>query len=136
MREAMNESVRIPSQYLDLLNAPLTAVLTTIGADGSPHAAPVWFFLDDQSVLVSTRADTQKHRNVARNARVSFTLIDPGNPMRYVELRGRAEVADDPTCATRDRVVVKHGFADGSSFDPPGARRVSLRLVPTHVIEH
>ena len=136
MREAMNESVRIPSQYLDLLNAPLTAVLTTIGADGSPHAAPVWFCLDDQSVLVSTRTDTQKHRNVARDARVSFTLIDPSNPMRYVELRGRAEVDDDPTYATRERVVLKHGFADGSNFDPPGARRVSIRLVPTRVIEH
>ena len=132
----MNDSVRMPSQYLDLLNAPLTAVLTTIGADGSPHAAPVWFFLDGQSVLVSTRAGTQKHRNVTRDPRVSFTLIDPSNPMRYVELRGRTEVDDDPTYATRDRVVVKHGFANGSSFDPPGARRVSLRVVPTHVIEH
>lgn len=133
---ATNEPVPVPEQYLDLLNAPLTGILTTIGADGGPQAAPVWFTFDGQSVLVSTRANTQKQRNVMRNSRGSLTVIDPTNTMRYVELRGDVEVSDDPTFATRERVVHKHGFADGSSFDAPGVLRVTLRLTPTRIIEH
>lgn len=119
----------------EILTVPITAVFTTIGVDGGPHSAPVWFLLDNDSVLVSTRTGTQKHVNVVRDARVSLTVIDSKNTMRYVEIRGNAVVADDPLCAARDRVVRKHGFADGSSFDPPDVKRVSIRIVPTHIIE-
>lgn len=123
------------SKYRDLLEGQLTGLLTTIGPDG-PNAAPVWFVFDGECLLVSTRAATQKHRNITRDPRASFTLVDPANTMRYLELRGEAEVAIDETYETRERVVHKHGFASGASFDPPGTRRITIRIRPTRVIAH
>lgn len=129
------QPVVLPDAYLDLLDAPVVGVLTTFGPD-APHAAPVWFCRDGNAILVSTRSGRQKHRNLVRDARVSFLVVDPSNTMRYVELRGTAALADDPTYETRDRVVQKHGYPDGSAFDPPGAGRLTIRLVAHRVIEH
>lgn len=133
MTDAADSSIL--ASYRDLLDGPLTGLLTTVGPDG-PHAAPVWFVFDGECVLVSTRSATQKHRNIARDPRVSFTVIDPTNTMRYVEFRGLAEALDDPTFDTRERVVRKHGFETGAGFDPPDVKRVSIRVVPRTIIKH
>jgi hypothetical protein len=37
-----------------LLEKPRIAVLATGGADGRPHAAPVWFDLDGDQVVFTT----------------------------------------------------------------------------------
>ena len=117
-----------------LLEAPLTASLTTIGPDGAPHTAPVWFLLDGSEILLSTFEGMQKHRNVERDPRVSLCLVDPDEPMRYVELRGSVVVEDDPDKALPDRIVQKHGYSDAAAFDRPDRRRVVFRLRPTKVL--
>jgi PPOX class probable F420-dependent enzyme len=126
----------IPAAYFDLLEGPNTAILTTLFADGSPQASPVWFTFDGNSVQVSTRVELAKLKNVQRDPRVSFTVVDPTRPLRYVEIRGTVIITSDDHYTVRDAVVRKHGYADGSSFDPPGQRRVALTIVPTRIIEH
>jgi hypothetical protein len=126
----------IPAEYHDLLNAPNTAVLTALQSDGSPNSSPVWFWFDGDALFVSTVTDRSKHRNVRRDPRVSLTVVDPVRPLRYIEIRGSVTIEDDPGAGLRDRIAMKHGFPDGSKFDPPGATRVALRLHPTRVIEH
>ncbi|MEM8618909.1 MAG: PPOX class F420-dependent oxidoreductase [Actinomycetota bacterium] len=126
----------INADYHDLLLAPNTAVLTTLQPDGGPNGSPVWFLFEDDAVFVSTLADRAKHRNVANDPRVSLTVVDPQRPLRYVEVRGVVELIDDPEGEMRDRVAGKHGYADGSAFDPPGASRVTMRITPQRVIEH
>jgi PPOX class probable F420-dependent enzyme len=126
----------IPAAYFDLLEGPHTAILTTLFADGSPQASPVWFIFDGTSVRVSTRVELAKHRNVQRDPRVAFTIVDPARPLRYIEIRGVVTIASDDDYAVRDAVVHKHGYADASSFDPPGQRRAALTIVPTRIIEH
>ena len=126
----------IPAAYDDLLTATNTAILVSLGVDGAPHASPVWFLYDDGRIVVSTTADRQKHRNLVRDPRVAFTVVDPAKPLRYLEVRGTVELAEDEGNVVRDRIAVKHGFADGEAFDAPGARRVNVTIVPTRVIEH
>jgi len=125
----------ISSEYDDLLYAPITAILTSLLPDGSPQGSPVWFLYDGEHLLVSTTADRQKHRNLVRDPRVALTIVDPAKPLRYLEVRGHVELSDDTDLAVRDAVARKHGFADGSAFDQPGARRITLTLVPTRVVE-
>lgn len=127
-------SAALSDHHRALLSSAVTGTLVTIGPDGSPHAAPVWFLIDGEALIVSTRTNSQKHRNMARDGRVSFSVIDPANPMSYVEIRGVAVADDDPTCAARDRVVQKHGFADGSGFDRPGTSRVRVTITPDRVL--
>ena len=126
----------IAEAYHDLLEAATTAVLTTVMPDGSPQGSPVWFWFDGEAVVVSTTADRLKYRNVVREPRVAFTVFDPAAPLRYLEVRGRAVLEEDPPGEMRDRIARKHGFADGTAFDAPGARRVNIRITPGRVIEH
>ncbi|MFZ4718553.1 MAG: PPOX class F420-dependent oxidoreductase [Ilumatobacteraceae bacterium] len=126
----------IPVAYEDLLVGTNTAILVTLAADGAPHASPVWFLYEDGRVVVSTTADRQKHRNLVRDPRVAFTVVDPAKPLRYLEVRGTAALAADDGNVVRDRIAAKHGFADGGAFDAPGARRVNVTIVPSRIIEH
>jgi PPOX class probable F420-dependent enzyme len=132
----MRRIVMLSERYQALLERPVVGVLTTLMPDGSPQSSPVWFVFDGDSVLVSTTAQRVKHRNVRHDPRVSFTVVDPEQPLHYVELRGEAAVDDDPTAALRDRVARKHGYQDGAAFDKPGEQRVIVRLVPDRVVEH
>ena len=48
------------------------AVMATTRPDGRPHAAPVWYDLDDDdTVVLTTGARTVKGRNLAADPRVT-----------------------------------------------------------------
>ena len=120
-------------KFLAILQGPYTGVLTTLFSDGSPQSTPLWFLLDGDDILFSTTAGKQKLRNIARDARATFAVYNPTNDMSYVEVRGTIVVTEDPTANTRDRIVQKHGYADGSAFDAPDTQRFTLRLTPTKI---
>ena len=120
-------------KFLVIIQGPYTGVLTTLFTDGSPQSTPVWFLLDGDDVLFSTTAGAQKLRNIAGDARATFAVYDPADDMSYVEARGTITVTDDPTADTRDRIVQKHGYVDGSAFDAAGTQRFTLRLSPTKI---
>src|SRR4051812_33861600 len=74
------------------LSEPRTAVLTTIGRDGFPHSAGMWFVVDDDSIRMWTYAKSQKVQNLRRDPRAAL-LVEVGDD--YSNLRGvlvRAEV--------------------------------------------
>ncbi len=71
------------------LQTSKTGVLTTLGRDGWPHSAAMWFLpvFDEgkHEVRMWTYAKSQKARNAARDPRASF-LAEEG--VAYSELRG------------------------------------------------
>jgi PPOX class probable F420-dependent enzyme len=117
-----------------LLGRPVTAVLTTLGADGSPHSAPTWFLLEDGVVKVTTSDLSNKVRNLKRGSRVAFTVFDPDNTLNYLEIRGIAEMAPDVDHETLDRIARLYGYPDGSGFVAPGTSRVRITIKPIRVI--
>ncbi len=48
----------------------------TVRADGRPHAVPVWFWWDGDAILIFTKADSQKARNLSQNPNVVLALDD------------------------------------------------------------
>ncbi len=126
--------VPIPEEFHQLLDGPHTAVLATLTAEGRPQASPVWFLRRDDEILVSSRASGLRGDRITANPFVAITVYDPTNPMSYVEVRGTATVEPDPAAATRDAVCRKHGYADGSAFDPPGTERITIRITPTRTV--
>jgi PPOX class probable F420-dependent enzyme len=128
-----SEALRAPPDFHDLLRAPNTAVLSTVMPDGSLQGSPVWYWFDGVRVYVSTVAARQKYRNLQRDPRLALTVFDPAQPLRYIEIRGTAELSDDPDGEMRDRIAVKHGFPDGKAFDSPGDARVTVAIVPTRI---
>jgi pyridoxamine 5'-phosphate oxidase family protein len=90
--------------------------VATVGKDGTPHVAPVGWSYNDQhhSIDVGGRqfAQSKKYRDVKRSGRAAIVIddlasVDPWRP-RGVEVRGRADVIDDPGPMIRihpDRIV-------------------------------
>jgi PPOX class probable F420-dependent enzyme len=65
------------------------AHLSTLMADGSPQAAPVWVDLDGDRVLVATGEGSLKARNTRRDGRVALSVVAYDNPYVEAQLRGR-----------------------------------------------
>lgn len=79
-----------------LLADTRTGVVSTVRADGRPHAAPVWFTLDGDDILFTTGADTVKGRNLRRTGRAAFVVDEPTPPFDFVLVEGAVEITDDP----------------------------------------
>jgi PPOX class probable F420-dependent enzyme len=109
------------------------AVLATVNPDGSPQTSVIWVGLDGDAVVFSSTTARKKTRNIVRNPRVSITVIDSANPYRTVEIRGKAEVIDDPTREVGRRLSHKYVGQDPPA-DPPGVSRVRVRITPDKVI--
>ena len=75
------------------------AVLATINADSTPHQSVVWYELQGDAIMMNTRRGRVKDRNLRRDPRASICVHD-GN--RYVTLKGRVEIVDDPATALSD----------------------------------
>jgi PPOX class probable F420-dependent enzyme len=79
----------IPPSHLDLVQCPVVAALTTVGADGYPHTSVVWCDFDGECIRINTMRGFVKDRNMRRDPRVTLLCFDPHEPLRYLEVRGR-----------------------------------------------
>jgi PPOX class probable F420-dependent enzyme len=80
-----------------MLDRARTAVLATVRADGRPHAAPIWFDLDDDTLVFTTGESTMKGRNMRRDVRVSLCIDEEEPPFHFVLIEGAADLtAGDP----------------------------------------
>ena len=71
------------------------AILATTGAGGAPHAAPIWYDLDDGDIVFNTGAATVKGKNLARDPRAAITVQDDRAPYSFALLRGIVSLSDD-----------------------------------------
>ena len=99
-------AVIIPDSHLDLLTQPLPVSVVTLMPDGTPQASVVWRLWEAPYILVSSPKLTQKTRNVRRDPRITFLMIDPQNPFRFLEIRGMVtEVRLDTDYAFLERIT-------------------------------
>lgn len=82
-------SIDIPTDFLDLVNGPPVAALSTLMPDGRPQTTPVWCDFDGKHVRVNTMRGFRKELNMRQNPRVTLLCYDPREPLRYLEVRGR-----------------------------------------------
>ena len=93
-------SQAIPEKYKDLFQKRAFASLGTLMPDGRPQVTPVWCDFDGEHVIFNSARGRQKDRNVRRDPRVSMAIIDPENPYRYLEIRGRVVEITNPVPST------------------------------------
>ena len=120
-----------PASHRDLLDAQV-ATLATIGLDGRPQLSEVWFLYDGGELRLSLNTARHKVKNLRRNPACNLFILDLGVPMRYLEVRGDAEIAPDDDYALADRVGAKYG-ADLRTMDNPGESRVVVTVRPTRI---
>ena len=75
---------------------PRPGVLATTRRDGRPHAAPLWYVVDDDGTIVfTTGADTVKGRTLQRRGWATMTVDDDRPPFSFVTVEGPVTISDD-----------------------------------------
>src|SRR5438094_10152494 len=123
----------IPEKFRDLFNKKAFASLTTVMPDGSPQTTPVWCDSDGEHVVFNSAKGRQKDRNVRRDPRVALAIIDPDNPYRYLEIRGRVvEITEEGADAHIDKLAKKYLGVDKYHYRQPNEVRVRYKIQPQH----
>jgi PPOX class probable F420-dependent enzyme len=118
-----------PEKYVDLFAKKAFGAFTTLMPDGSPQTTPVWVDYHDGEIWVNSAVGRQKDKNVRRDPRVAIAVIDPDNPYRYVEVRGRVrEITQDGADAHIDAMARKYLGQDKYPYAQPGEQRVLYKI--------
>jgi PPOX class probable F420-dependent enzyme len=121
------------AQRAFLRDNPFVGVITDLRADGSPHSTVVWVDADDDGISFNTAHGRCKPTNIARDGRVSLTVVDPENAFRWVSVNGWATLVDEGADEQIDRLAKKYLGEDTYPFRSPDERRVSVRIHPERV---
>jgi PPOX class probable F420-dependent enzyme len=115
------------------------AVLATTRKDGRPHAAPIWYDVDDDgSIVFTTGAATVKGYAIRRDGQVALVVQDDQPPFSAVIIDGEATWSEDPDelLAWATRLGGRYMGADraeafGARNAVPG--ELLIRVRPTRV---
>ena len=124
----------IPEKYADLFQKKAFANLATVMPDGTPQVTPVWVDFDGKHVIVNSARGRRKDKNMSQNSSVALSIMDPDNPYRYVQVRGRvAEITEQGADAHIDKMAKKYLNKDTYPFRKPGEVRVIVKITPEKV---
>lgn len=126
-------SQAIPEKYKDLFQKRAFASLGTLMPDGRPQVTPVWCDFDGEHVIFNSARGRQKDKNVRRDPRVAMAIIDPENPYRYLEIRGRVvEITEEGAGEHIHKMAKKYLGVDKYPYGQPGEVRVLYKIKPEH----
>ena len=110
--------------------------LSTVRPDGSPHLVPTWFLWDGEALLVWSKPNAVKVRNLRANPRLMVALGDAAADFNVGLIEAEAELVDD-------RAVPVAFFAKYASelaaagLDPEAYRATytqAVRIVPARFL--
>jgi len=124
----------IPEKYRDLFRKRAFASLATLMPNGDVQVTPVWVDAENGNLIFNSARGRVKDKNVRRDPRVTLTLIDPDNPYRYLEVRGRVvDITEKGAAQHIDKLAKKYLGVDKYPYAKPGEVRVLYRVKPEHV---
>ena len=126
----------IPNSHRDLLSDEKRAyaVLATIMPDGTPHTTPIWFNTDGEHILINSTRGRVKDRNMRENPNVALCIVDPENPYRYLQVRGKVvQITEEGARNHIDVLAGKYTGVPDYQGMGPGMVRVIYKIEPEHV---
>ncbi len=126
-----------PASVAAFLDEPgLLATATTLNRDGSPQLSYIFFMRDGDDLLFSTTSDRLKAKNLQRDPRINFAVVDPANAYRWVIIGGTATVTTEGAFEYLERSVARRispekakEYADNMRSQP----RVVVRITPQRI---
>jgi PPOX class probable F420-dependent enzyme len=124
----------IPEDYRDLLEKPVVVSLASLMPDGQPQVNPVWCSFDGDHVFVNSAKGRQKDRNMRARDQVTLLAMDPANPYRYVEVRGKVvNITEDGADDHIDDLAEAYLNQRPYPFRQEGEVRVIYQIEPVRV---
>jgi PPOX class probable F420-dependent enzyme len=116
-----------------------TGKLSYLAASGRPLVAPVWFVVEDGSLVFNTNKDTAKGRALARDPRVSLCVDLEEPPYAFVQVQGEAELSEDPAELVRTATAIAARYMGAGRAEEFGRRNgvpgeLVVRLRPVKVL--
>ncbi len=121
------------------LSEPHICVMATADSQGQPHAVPVWFMLESDSIWVMIGKGSKKHRNLMENPKASLAFDSRSAPYYALMINGPVELDGEAPYEDFLRIAVKYqgeerGKEYADSLDPSDL--VVVRLSSGQVVEH
>jgi PPOX class probable F420-dependent enzyme len=117
-----------------LIAKKVLAHIASLDADGSPNVSPVWVETDGEDLVINTALGRAKARNLASDARVAVSIVDPDDDHSIITLRGSVVVfttigADEVI----DRLAKKYLDVDAYPNRREGEVRVTVKIHPDRI---
>ncbi|HTU77578.1 MAG TPA: PPOX class F420-dependent oxidoreductase [Solirubrobacteraceae bacterium] len=124
-------SVKIEGRAEELLKGKNFCTVSSVRADGTIHACPVWVDVQDGKPALNTAQGRAWLRNLERDPRVTLAVPNMENPYEYLEVRGKvAERTHEGADEHIDAMAKKYLGKDEYPFRQPGEQRVIVRIEP------
>ena len=131
-----------PEEVDRFLAGERTCRVATVGGEGQPHVAPLWFVWDGAALWLHSLVRSQRWVDLVRDPRVAV-VVDAGTEygeLRGVEIAGRADVVGevprgtgpDASVAEPERLFAEK-YLGGGPFATDG-RHGWLRIAPEMVL--
>ena len=123
----------IPNSHRDILENSWLAVVSTIREkDGLISTNPVSYDWDGEFLRFSTLKERVKYRSLVANPQITACIVDINDPTRYLEIRGTAQLTDDPEGAL-NKAIFKRLMGRDFDLDEADAERVTVKIIPQQV---
>ena len=113
-----------PDQLAEITGPPILGVLTTVNADGSPQATPIWYYYDGEHFNVTCYSHRVKARNIRRDPRVTLVVVDTANYGDPLTVSGTAVLVEEGAAEATERVAIRY---EGASAGRVSAARLNAR---------
>ncbi|AIG80969.1 Hypothetical protein AJAP_40965 [Amycolatopsis japonica] len=136
-----------PDELAAYLDEQKVINVATIGPNGRPHLAPLWYYPHESSVATWTYGTSQKAKNLERDPRATV-LIEDGESyekLRGVSLEADVEVITDTAVVTQMGISLMQRYAGAKPGDPvpdelsgfigkQAPKRIGLIFRPTKIV--
>lgn len=108
----IDTSTKAGQRIAERLRTDTVAWLTTVRADGQPQTSIVWFLWKDGEILLYSRPNKPKVRNISRNPGVAFALNSNERGGDLLTMTGEARI-DERAPAADQRPDYVEKYRDG-----------------------
>ena len=135
----MTEAELSPATVEFLNHGTRTGILSWTAKDGRPLAAPIWFLVEDGTLVFNTGKDTAKGRAIRRDPRLVLCVDVEEPPYGFVQVQGTATVSEDPDELIYSATAIGARYMGADRAEEFGRRNgirgeLLVRLRPTKVI--
>ncbi len=125
---------RIPEAFYDLFERPVVVVLATVMPDGQPQVTPMWCDRHGDQIWVNSAIGRQKDRNMRARPQVTVLAVDPANPYRWLEVRGRIVETATGAAAVAHIDGLARKYMNVANYPlPAGEERCIYKIEPARV---
>lgn len=116
--------------YRQLLDDPVTAIVSVTGGEGRSNLTPVWFDYEGDLVLLNLATHRKKVQWLRADPHATFALMNPANPYHWLSIKAtvlREISEDDPQEGPRVTAQVDRIWTKYTGNEPPyGLRDASV----------